>query len=306
MRGAMKFAAIDVGSNSVRCLAVSSRGGVLEYIGSGVWITRLTEGIGSGSYEVRPEAIGRTSVAVREARSLLDRMGTGPENMVFFATDSLRSAVNRREAAAELECASGLHLRILKSAEEAVISRSGALLGIKDADRVFDLGGGSLEISGEEGSVSLPAGAVRMRTRFGEDPAAIRREVFSLLSKGFPDHGRCLAGVGGTSSAVAMMLKGIPVSGYHPAMIHGHKVTAADLEALCGEISGMPMEDRRLVRGLEPERADIIVPGIIVIMTLLEVMHLKEYTHSETDLLWGVCAETAATQGFASSAAKMR
>ncbi len=306
MRGAMKFGAIDVGSNSVRCLAVSSRGGVLEYIASGAWITRLTEGIGSGSYEVRPEAVGRSATAIREARSLLDRTGTGPENMVFFATDSLRSAVNRSRAAAELESASGLHLRILDSGKEAALSRAGALLGIKDADRVFDLGGGSLEISGEDGSVSVPAGAVRMRARFGEDQAAIRGEVLSLLSKGFPDPVRCLAGVGGTSSTAVMMLKEIPVSGYHPAMIHGHKVTAADLEALCRGISGMPMEDRRLVRGLEPGRADIIVPGIVVIRTLLEVMHLNEYTHSETDLLWAMCAETAATQGFESSAAKMR
>ncbi|MDO9508386.1 MAG: phosphatase [Thermovirgaceae bacterium] len=306
MRGALMLGAIDAGSNSVRCLAVSSHGGVLEYIGSGAWITRLTEGIGGGRYEVRPDALGRTAAAVREARSLLDRAGAGPENMMFFATESLRGAVNGRETGVELERASGLPLRILQGAEEAVLSRSGALLGTKGADCVFDLGGGSLEIGGAYGSVSIPAGAVRMQARFGEDAGAIREEVLALLAGSLPGVTMGLAGVGGTSSAVVMMLEGVPVLDYHPACIHGHKVTSADLEELFRNISGTPMEERNLITGLEPKRADIIAAGIIVIRTVLEAAGQKGYTHSETDLLWSMCAEMASARGFAASAAKMR
>ena len=48
MRNGLRFGALDLGSNSVRCLAVTIVGSVLEYIDSRVWITRLTEGIGEG------------------------------------------------------------------------------------------------------------------------------------------------------------------------------------------------------------------------------------------------------------------
>lgn len=293
----IRFGAIDAGSNSVRCLAVDLRSGVLGYVGSGAWITRLTDGIGSSEYDIRPEALERTVEAVRKAGSLLEKAGVDPIATVLFATESLRCARNGLEAQTALERASGIPLRLLEGSEEAVLSRRGALLGLDGADCVFDLGGGSLEISCESGSVSVPAGAVRMRSRFGEDAAAVRDGVLLLLSQGFPAPGKGLAGVGGTSSSVVMMLKGIPVSEYHPAKLHGHVVSSGDIDSLIGMISAAPPGEIDPLTGLEPARADIIVPGMIVIRTLLEAMHLKEYTHSETDLLWAVCADTAEASG---------
>lgn len=293
----IRFGAIDAGSNSVRCLVVEFRGGVLEYAGSGAWITRLTEGIGSGAYEIRPQALERTASAVGKARYLLDEAGVPSRNMILFATESLRSAKNGFETASALERDSGLPMRILEGTEEAALSRRGALLGLSGPDCVFDLGGGSLEIGGEDGSVSVPVGAVRMRSRFGNDVSAVRNDVLSMLSGGFPVPDKGLAGVGGTSSSVVMMLKGLPVSEYHPAKVHGHVVSSGDLDSLIRMISSAPAGETAHITGLEPARADIIVPGMVVIRTLLEAMHLKEYTHSETDLLWAVCADTVEASG---------
>jgi len=61
----MRFGAIDLGSNSVRCLAVRVCGGALEYIDSGAWITRLAEGIGGGVVPSMPSARRFCSWAVR-------------------------------------------------------------------------------------------------------------------------------------------------------------------------------------------------------------------------------------------------
>lgn len=298
MREGKRFGAIDAGSNSVRCLAVTLRSGVLEYASSGVWITRLTEGIGRGVYEIRPEALDRTVKAVEKARLLLEETGAEPCETTIFATESLRSAKNGPDAEAAIERASGLPLRLLEGKEEAALSRRGALLGTPGADCVFDLGGGSLEISGEGGSVSVPAGAVRMRSRFGEDARAIREEVHQILSGGLPHISKGLAGTGGTSSAAVMMLRNIPVPEYHPAKIHGHVVSSGDLDSLIRKVSAAPAGDRLLIKGLEAARADIIVPGMIVIRVLLEAMHLEEYSHSETDLLWAVCAAKAEASGL--------
>jgi exopolyphosphatase/guanosine-5'-triphosphate,3'-diphosphate pyrophosphatase len=292
------FGSIDIGSNSVRCLAAGFRGGVLEYIDSGAWITRLTEGIEGGIYEIRPEAVTRTADAVRKACSLLAGAGVGAANTAFFATEGLRSAAGCGEAAMEFERAAGLPLSIITGSDEADLSRKGAMLGTRGVDCVFDLGGGSLELGWEGGSLSLPAGAVRMQGRFGENRGAISEELLSMLEGRRISVSKGLAGVGGTSSTVAMMLMGVPVPCYHPARIHGHRVTAAGLEALVGRISGMSPGERRSITGLEEKRADIIVPGMIVIKVLLERLHLNGYTHSETDLLWAACAEMAKTSGL--------
>lgn len=292
------FGSIDIGSNSVRCLAVRFRGGVLEYIGSGAWITRLTEGIEDGIYEIRPGAVTRTVDAVRKAWTLLSGAGVCAGNTVFFATEGLRSAADFGKAAMEFEGAAGFPLRILSGSEEADLSRKGAMLGTDGADCVFDLGGGSLELGWGDGSLSLPAGAVRMQGRFGENRGSISEELISMFEGRRISVRKGLAGVGGTSSTVAMMLRNVPLSCYHPARIHGHRVTAPDLEALIGKISGTGTEERGAITGLEQRRADIIVPGMIVIVKLLELLHLNEYTHSETDLLWAACAEMAKSSGL--------
>lgn len=298
MREGKRFGAIDIGSNSVRYLAVDFCGGVLGYRGSGAWITRLTEGIGSGIYEIGPDALDRSVKAVRRAKSLLEDSGVDHCGMVLFATESLRSARNCLDAEAAFERASGVPLRLLDGMEEAMLSRRGASLGIVGSDCVFDLGGGSLEIACKGESISVPAGAVRMQSRFGEDAGAIRKEVLGLLAGFLPHSANGLAGVGGTSSAVAMMLREIPVSEYHPARIHGHGISTGDLDALIGKASAAPAGEKISMIGLEPARADIIVSGMIVIRTLLEAMHLDKYTHSETDLLWAVCAEKAEASGL--------
>ncbi|HPE91966.1 MAG TPA: phosphatase, partial [Synergistales bacterium] len=304
-RAGLKFGAIDCGSNSVRCLAVLHRDGILEYVDSGAWITRLTEGIESGEYRIAPKAVERTAVAITEAKDLLERSGVGPERTVFFATESLRSAANGAFAVAELERAAGLALRVLGGEEEAALGRRGALLGTRGAGCVFDLGGGSLEIGWDGSSLSIPAGAVRMKARFEEDREKTGEEILNLLAgKGIPSPEE-VVGTGGTSSSIVMMLQGVPVTDYHPARIHGYLVSAAELDELAEKLVNAPVEDRMRIVGLDPKRADIIVAGIFVIRTLLDLFRVSGYTHSETDLLWGVCAEKAAAEGLPVFSAKI-
>ncbi|HDQ93131.1 MAG TPA: phosphatase [Synergistetes bacterium] len=298
MRTGVKYGAIDCGSNSLRCLAVEYGEGILEYVDSGVWITRLTEGIGSGKYSIRPEAIKRTAVAAAEAKALLERAGVDPERVVFFATESLRSAVNGDLAGSELERAAGISLEVIGGKEEAALSMKGALLGTRGVDRVFDLGGGSLEIGWNGSSISIPAGALRMKALFGEDQEAIKNEVLNLLSGSLPSSHSVLAGVGGTSSSVVMILEGVPVPDYHPARIHGYRVTASVMDDLAEKLGKIPVNDRTGITGLDPKRADIIVAGIFVIRTLLDAFGASGYIHSETDLLWAMCAEMAASEGL--------
>lgn len=303
--GAMRFGAIDLGSNSVRCLAVRVRGGVLEYIDSGAWITRLTEGIGGGAVSVGDKPLGRTLDAVGEALLLLGRSGVPLGHVAFRATESLRSATNRDKIIRAMEELTGLHLEVLDPADEARLAWKGASLGIPGAGMVFDLGGGSLDVGTADRTFTFPLGAVRMTSLFGEDPAAVMEETRRAVGDSFEDPPGKLVGVGGTSSSAAMMMEAIPVTEYTPSRLHGRPMKSEELERLTARILATPPGDRSSITGLEEGRADIIVAGLSVIRAFLGLAGASEYTHSETDLLWALCRQAAAGRGFYASSAMM-
>ena len=301
----MRFGAIDLGSNSVRCLAVRARGRALEYINSGVWITRLTEGIGGGNVSVGDIPLARTLDAVGEALLLLGRSGVPLGHIAFRATESLRSATNRDEIIFAMEKLSGLSLEVLNPAEEARLGWEGASLGVPGVGMVFDLGGGSLDVGTADRTFSFPLGAVRMMALFGEDPAAVMEETRRAVGDSFEDPPGKLVGVGGTSSSAAMMMEAIPVTEYTPSRLHGRPMKSEELERLTARILATPPGDRSSITGLEEGRADIIVAGLSVIRAFLGLAGASEYTHSETDLLWALCRQAAAGRGFYASSAMM-
>lgn len=303
--GAMRFGAIDLGSNSIRCLAVRVRGGALEYIDSGAWITRLTEGISGGTVSVGDKPLGRTLDAVGEALHLLGRSGVPLGHVAFRATESLRSATNSDKIIGAMEELTGLHLEVLDPAEEARLGWEGVSLGIPGAGMVFDLGGASLDVGAADRTFTFPLGAVRMTALFGENPEAVMMETRRAVGDSLEGPPGKLVGVGGTSSSAAMMLEGVPVTEYTPALLHGRPMKGEELERLTARILATPPEDRSSITGLEKGRADIIVAGLSVIRAFLELAGAPAYTHSETDLLWALCRKAAAERGFDVSSAMM-
>jgi exopolyphosphatase/guanosine-5'-triphosphate,3'-diphosphate pyrophosphatase len=298
-----RLGVIDVGSNSVRALAVGCIEGRFVYLASGAWISRLAQGVGEGRYAISDEALSRTKAAVAKARTLLDANCVSLEDRSFIATESLRSAYNASFVAVELEGVAGLPLSVLSGYEEASLSFRGAAFGLRErVGLFFDLGGGSLEVGDGKRFFSLPLGAVRMASLYGEDV----KKIGCAAAKGLAEV-RCLfaggavVGVGGTSSTVAMMLKAIPIGEYHPGRVHGSLVKKGDIEGLLAKTARLSAEERRNVIGLEPGRADIIIPGMAVIVSLLDVLAIDSYTHSECDLLWGELVEMADKRGLAAS-----
>lgn len=297
----MRFGAVDAGSNSVRCLAVEWSKGTLARINSTVDITRLSMGVSKGAFSILPESLERTRKAVSKAADFLGGHGVAPGNMSLFATEGMRAAQNWREAAVSLESAAGVPLELLSGRDEGGLSREGALLGLGDPGMaVFDLGGGSLEIATPTDNVSLPLGAVRMTGLFGEDHDRIIAHSMSTIQQAGVVSGAPLAGVGGASSSVAMMLSHIPVEDYAPGLIHAKLVSTGDLQTLERSLRKLPVSERaKETTGLEPGRADIIVAGICVLEAVLSCWGAVNYTHSETGLLWGRCARLARAMGLA-------
>jgi exopolyphosphatase/guanosine-5'-triphosphate,3'-diphosphate pyrophosphatase len=229
----------------------------------------------------------------------------GVRRIAAVATAAVREAENGAEFARRVQEELGIPLRIIDAETEAALSyRSVAhhfpLAGARAL--IADIGGGSLELIGAvDGLVeltrSLPLGAVRLTELHlggrGDPHRAVKRlrgEVRKQLKKSFRPrewNAATIIGSGGTFTSLgrmAMARRGLPI----PDAIHGATVATAEVETLLDWLTEMPAEQRGVVPGLNPQRADIIVAGLAVTAELLAQVDARSVTVSAFGLREGL------------------
>jgi len=292
------FGVLDVGSNSVRSLVAGLRGNRLVHLASTARVVRLVERM-EPSGALREEAIEALKGEISRIRSLFEGMGV--REFFPFATEAARlsgalSSLLEEELGA---------LEVLSPQKEAHSSHLGAVIGALGPGGeawVFDLGGGSLELSDGSFSLSLPLGMLRLKERLGGESPEMLERISLLLGHElstlppFP-RGTMLLGVGGTSSCAAMIYRGIPVEEYHPAKVHSTFLPLSFLEELLFRLLGMGLEERASLRGMERERVDTLPFGLGAIICLIKRLGLRGYVHSETGPMWGLLISSLAGRG---------
>lgn len=284
----MRIAGIDIGSNSVRMLVADVEGDSVVELATRRVATRLGEGI--NDFVLRDQAVARTldalDVFLGVARSLK------PDAVVAVATSAVRDAQNRVSFLKAVRCRLGLEVRVLDGPEEAGLSWRGVRCGLHlDVTNmvVMDVGGGSTEFTwgGDCGvqSVSLRAGAVRL-TEAGLVDTQVADLLAPALSRIRSDRPSLLVGVGGTISTACAMKMG--VDGFYQERLHGQRLSRADVETLITMVEGRPLLELGNIKGLAPERADIISAGLSIVARALDGLRMDFLVVSETGLLYGL------------------
>jgi exopolyphosphatase / guanosine-5'-triphosphate,3'-diphosphate pyrophosphatase len=298
---ATRYAVISVGTNSCRLLiAVRDQDGVLRPDYHETRGTRLGEGV-DDAHRLRTDAIDRTIAAVRDYAAL----ARGSDKLFGIGTSALRDSANRREFTDRFEKETGAKLELLSGDEEAISSFSGALAGMRAngldvpaAISVIDVGGGSTEIAtrsraGEEPRVrSLQLGAVRLTesSLAGDPPSTAdidraRRLIRAELA-GLPEDVKpksAVVAVGGTATTAARMLQALDdASGSGAATI-----AATELSALLKAVLSLPTSERKRMRGLPAQRADIFPAGLLIIDVVAREADVTSLTITDSDLLLG-------------------
>jgi exopolyphosphatase/guanosine-5'-triphosphate,3'-diphosphate pyrophosphatase len=98
-------------------------------------------------------------------------------------------------------------------------------------------------------------------------------------------------GVAGTITTLAALDLGLEE--YDPERVHGHRIERAGVQAQLERLAALPLEERRRVASLEPERAPVIVGGAVIVAQVLDRYSLDGLTASERDLLDGAALEAA-------------
>lgn len=280
----MKFAAIDIGSNSVRLLLWADGRTLYKKMDT----TRLGEGIARTGV-LSAAAIERTAAAV--ARFAAEARQAGAAEVYAFATAAVRSAENGGEFVEAVRRACGLRVDVLSCEREALAGLAGAL---GDADGgVVDVGGASTELTVRRGKEvyarSADIGAVRLKDLCGEDEAALRSVIAEKLAL-FDGAPACadLCAVGGTATSLAA-LEG-RVAPYDPARIDGFVLTAACIEGWGSRLLGMTQAQRLALPGMDARRADILGGAALLLAAAARKAGAEKVTVRESDNLEGYLA----------------
>ncbi len=299
----MHVAVVDIGTNSTRLLLADvDDGRVGEVLERRTEITRLGAGVDADG-RLNDEAMGRVYSVLDDYGKLIERHGA--DKAVAVLTSAVRDAANGQEFAGTVRERWGLEPHVLSGDEEARLTYLGATSERDPSDRtptvVIDIGGGSTEfVIGTGGEmtfhVSNQAGVVRQTERHlhsdpptREECEALARDVRSILRDGVPEKWRRAVGhaiaVAGTATSMASIAQ--ELEPYDPDRVEGYVVTEEQCREIRDRLAGLTLDQRRLVRGLHPDRAPTIVAGTIILLETLALLGLHEFEVSEHDILRG-------------------
>jgi exopolyphosphatase / guanosine-5'-triphosphate,3'-diphosphate pyrophosphatase len=305
--GAMRVAAIDIGSNSVRQIVADvSPDGTIRVVDEMKAAPRLGAGLGITN-DLDAAAMDRAVEAVTRMYTLAGQLGA--TRIEAVATSAVREASNGSAFIARVKEATGLRIRVLSGQQEARLTFRSALAHFElGAGRavVMDIGGGSLELAlSADGLVesleSFPLGAIRMTEAFLRDQpgrkgvSALRKAVREELRGRLPYRewrGARVIGSGGTFTNLAGMhlaREGIATA----RTTHGTSIARAELEHVLEWLQDMTPEERATVPGLNPARADIIVAGLAVAAEAMSRFEGRELVVSAFGIREGLLLETA-------------
>ncbi|MGL5761424.1 MAG: Ppx/GppA phosphatase family protein, partial [Cetobacterium sp.] len=94
-----------------------------------------------------------------------------------------------------------------------------------------------------------------------------------------------IIGVAGTVTTNVSIVKKLPK--FDEKEINGYVLTKIDLEENLYLFLSKTLEDRKKIIGLEPNRADVIIAGNLILLTLLDILNKNSITVSTVDNLEG-------------------
>jgi exopolyphosphatase/guanosine-5'-triphosphate,3'-diphosphate pyrophosphatase len=301
------LAAIDVGSNTIRLLIGEVEDRKIKDVYSNRRITRLGNLVDETG-RLQDENMGASLAVLKEFSSILGKYGV--KHVRAVATSALREASNSASFVEEVLDNTGIQIEVIPGEREAELTLKGVLFSFHDidpgrpiSDFIVDIGGGSTEwiLYGDDllDMGSIPVGVIKLTRQFIKtDPVSraditnMDREIVSFLQGLKPRVGHYInrdthfIGTAGTFTTIASV--DLALDAYSRKKIHLHRISLEKLRAMSENLLSLPLEKRKKVKGLEPERADLIIPGLQFTIKVMDFFRFDELTVSDYGLLEGL------------------
>jgi exopolyphosphatase/guanosine-5'-triphosphate,3'-diphosphate pyrophosphatase len=299
---------IDIGTNSVRLFVVR-----LNPNHSYSILTQQKQQVrlGEGEFEeeeILPEAIERLVIVCKKLTELARTFNT--DEFVAVATSAMREAANQQDILHLLRQEALLDVRVISGQEEARLIYLGVSSGIHLGERqalFIDIGGGSTEIAvgGEQNYHFLDSfklGAIRLsnlyltnsvtepvsQDRYKKIQQHVKDAIIHSVQKIRKQKPDLVIG----SSGTIMNLAEIVQKNLHQNGNSGDNVLLyKDLRNVIDLLCSVPLEQRRKIPGMNPERADIIIPGAAILDMFMKELSLESITITSRGLQDGLLVD---------------
>ncbi|MDY0269694.1 exopolyphosphatase [Trichloromonas sp.] len=296
------FAAIDIGTNTVRMLLAEVG---LQGLTPCCYERRITR-LGGGLCPIKglaPDARERTLCALRDMVATMAAHDV--QRLRAVGTQALRLATNGTDFVHAIRHELGIAVEIISGDEEARLSA----LGVREALRpqppsclIFDIGGGStefilLERNQRRFARSYPLGVVRL-AESSEETDQVIDDILDRLEKDLHDvktsvtDTTALVGTAGTVTTIAAL--DLEMTDYDWRRVNNHRVSRERVEYFLYRLRSMSVSERENLPGMEKGRGDLIVPGLSIVSGLLARFRKAEIIVSDFGLLEGIVLDLAA------------
>ncbi|GAA2976680.1 exopolyphosphatase [Lentilactobacillus parakefiri] len=298
------FAVIDLGSNSVRMtISRISDDGTYETVAEEKEYVRLSENMGAEKI-LQPEAIERTIAALKGFKVIYSKL----DNLTIkaVATAAVRQATNQKQFLKRVKNDIGINLTVISGAKEAYYDYVGVNETLPATNAVIiDTGGASAEIilvqNGKVSNlISIPIGSVTLSSKFDLADVISAKEVFKAMifvNEIFQNvwwlrNGLNLPiiGLGGSNRTLAKINRRFN-NLLDTNDIHGYQLRDSLINETFERIIDMNLEERKKVPGINKERADIIVGGLIPVILLMNYLDSDRIMFSTSGLREGILFE---------------
>ena len=313
-----KLAAIDIGTNSTHLLVAAVDTGL------GTFNIEQAEKSTTRLGERDPETGALTDAAMQRGLETLRRFcdlaaSHAVEEVVTAATSAVREAPNGRDFLQAINDELGLEVDLISGPEEARLIYLGVLSGMPFGERphlVLDIGGGSTELILADGRearalTSTRVGAVRLQRDFIKvDPIPPQRRAFlqtfiqgslepavdKVCRRLKPGESPVLVATSGTAMAIGALAAS--EDDRPPLKLHGYRVTRQRLDRVVDQLVAMQPEQRRALPSINDRRAEIIVPGSLILQTSMRMLEVEELVLSERALREGLIVDWMLRHGL--------
>ena len=317
-RASRKIAAIDIGTNSTHLLVASVDPELRTF--SIELAEKSTTRLGERDPEtgnLSEAAIERGLEALRHFRELA--LSHQVEQIVTAATSAVREAPNGRDFLQAIQDQLFLEVDLVSGPEEARLIYLGVLPGMPFGDcphLVLDIGGGSTELILADGRdaralTSTRVGAVRLQRDFvKDDPMPPERRTFlqafiqgslepavnKVLRRIKSEESPVMVATSGTAMAIGALAAS---DDDRPHLkLHGYRITRQRLDRVVDRLVVMTPEQRKGLAPINDRRAEIIVPGALILQTSMQMLGAKELVLSERALREGLIVDWMLRNGL--------
>lgn len=328
------FASIDVGSNTLRLLIANLTGHQIIDVCTARKITRLGNMVDQTGV-LQPENVAASLESLREFSSVMAQYGVRHYRAV--ATSALREAQNSDIFLQRVRDETGIHIEVISGEKEAQLTLRGILHAFSCSETgnvrlpicslprrntegsqnpalfIMDIGGGSTEWiflrdADRKAMGSLPWGVIKLTQKCihadpvsSDDITYLNQEIrlglddLQTYTKNLVNGATLFIGTGGTFTTIASVDLALDV--YSRKSIHLHHIPLAGLRKMRKIFLELSLAERKKIRGLEPERADLIIPGLQITMKVMELFNFRELVVSDYGLLEGALLEMKEAHG---------